>query len=273
MYLRYSFIVNILGLVESQSPTMKPSSETPVGELVRAVPGRARLFEKFGIDFCCGGQQPLAQVCEARQLELGTLVSLLMALDSEPENVEFDPNPMSLAERCTHLVRAHHDSMRKELPRLDLLTRKMAGRHGDREPRLPELRGVFESYPTQVGDQLEAEKKKNFPASCRLEPARRDRADREEKWRRAVARPTSDSETTGAALKRFAGLTDHYTPSEWACSTFRVPGRWQGCMTASQYLPSAYSNLSVATVASMGTLPTVERHCLEGTEQPGRRHK
>ena len=44
---------------------MKPSSETAVGELVRAVPARARLFEKFGINFCCGRQQPLAQVFEA----------------------------------------------------------------------------------------------------------------------------------------------------------------------------------------------------------------
>ena len=33
-----------------------------VGRLVAERPSRARVFEKFGIDYCCGGRKPLAAV-------------------------------------------------------------------------------------------------------------------------------------------------------------------------------------------------------------------
>jgi len=40
--------------------------ETTVGELVRAVPARSRVFENLGIDYCCGGKKPLTEVCRAK---------------------------------------------------------------------------------------------------------------------------------------------------------------------------------------------------------------
>ncbi|MCF8363789.1 MAG: DUF542 domain-containing protein [Prolixibacteraceae bacterium] len=37
---------------------------TPVGELVRANFQTAKIFEKYRIDFCCGGKQSIAQASE-----------------------------------------------------------------------------------------------------------------------------------------------------------------------------------------------------------------
>ncbi len=33
--------------------------ESTVGQLVVERPARSRVFEKFGIDYCCGGKKPL----------------------------------------------------------------------------------------------------------------------------------------------------------------------------------------------------------------------
>jgi len=50
---------------------------TMIGELVAARPVLARLLEKLGIDYCCGGKQTLAVACSRRGLEVATTITLL----------------------------------------------------------------------------------------------------------------------------------------------------------------------------------------------------
>lgn len=45
------------------------STETTVGEIVRATPARARVFEKLGIDYCCGGKRTLTDQAAAREAD------------------------------------------------------------------------------------------------------------------------------------------------------------------------------------------------------------
>ena len=45
-------------------------AETMVGSLVADRPARARVFEPFGIDYCCGGKRTLGQACERAGIDL-----------------------------------------------------------------------------------------------------------------------------------------------------------------------------------------------------------
>lgn len=196
--------------------------ETTVGELVRAVPARARLFEKLGIDYCCGGKKPLAEVCRGKQLDAGTVVAMLAALDGAPDTAEADPEAMSLAGLCDHIERAHHDYLREELPRLDFMTRKVAAVHGEHEPRLRDVRRMFESFQAEITAHTEEEERQVFPAIRRLESANGNRAEAATALKESLAKLESEHENAGAALVRFAELTDRYTPPDWACNTFRA---------------------------------------------------
>src|ERR1051326_5314073 len=122
------------------------TSETTVGEIVRVLPNRARIFENLGIDYCCGGKKPLGEVCRGKGLDPATVIAMLAALDGAPDSSTTDPDAMSLSELCDHIERAHHDYLREELPRLDFMTRKVAAVHGDHETRLLEVRTVFETF-------------------------------------------------------------------------------------------------------------------------------
>ena len=42
---------------------MKADLQTTVREIVLESPRAARVFEFFGIDYCCGGKRPLAEAC------------------------------------------------------------------------------------------------------------------------------------------------------------------------------------------------------------------
>ncbi|MDI1319753.1 MAG: DUF542 domain-containing protein, partial [bacterium] len=48
------------------------SAETTIGVLVAARPLLARIFEKLGIDYCCGGKQTLATACARLGLDPAT---------------------------------------------------------------------------------------------------------------------------------------------------------------------------------------------------------
>ena len=198
------------------------TSETTVGEIVRAFPARSRIFENLGIDYCCGGKKPLAEVCRAKNLDPATVVAMLAALDGATDNSSANPDAMSLTELCDHIEEFHHAYLREELPRLDFMTRKVAAVHGDHEPRLLEVRRVFESFNAELTTHTQEEDKTIFPAIRKLETTNGDPAPTAAKLKDSLTKLESEHDSAGAALERLNALTDSYTPPEWACNTFRA---------------------------------------------------
>jgi regulator of cell morphogenesis and NO signaling len=196
--------------------------ETPVGEIVRAVPARSRVFEKLGIDYCCGGKQSLSKACQARGLDPATVVTMLSALESAGEKVQADPDTLTLTELCEHIERVHHGYLREELPRLDFMTRKVAAVHGEAEPRLLDVRRTFEIFCGKVTAHTAKEDEQVFPAIRRLEAADGDKAERVSGLKAELEKLESEHKSTGAALAQFKELTDDYTPPDWACNTWRA---------------------------------------------------
>jgi regulator of cell morphogenesis and NO signaling len=196
--------------------------ETTVGEIVRAVPARSRIFENLGIDYCCGGKKPLAEACRAKNLDPATVVAMLAALDGAAENPAANPDAMSLAELCDHIEFVHHGYLREELPRLDFMTRKVAAVHGEHEPRLLEVRRVFETFHAEMTAHTQEEEQTVFPAIRQLASANGDKVAAAARLKEAFAKLEAEHENAGAALTQFKALTDNYTPPDWACNTFRA---------------------------------------------------
>src|ERR1039458_4503119 len=198
------------------------TSETTVGEIVRAVPARSPIFENLGIAYCCGGKKPLAEPCRAKGLDPATVVAMLTALDGVPTTTTVNPDAMSLSELCDHIEEFHHGYLREELPRLDFLTRKVAAVHGADEPRLVEVRRVFESFQSEMASHTKDEDEAVFPAIRRLESENGDKPAAAANLKASFDKLGSEHENAGAALARFKELTDSYTPPDWACNTFRA---------------------------------------------------
>ena len=82
---------------------------TPVGELVRERPSRARLFESMGIEYCCGGKAGLDEACLGLGLNVQEVLERLAASDAQGESGEYvDADAMSLSELADHIVAKHH---------------------------------------------------------------------------------------------------------------------------------------------------------------------
>ena len=114
------------------------SPHTTIGDLVAARPAFARLFEKLGIDYCCGGTQTLAAVCARKGLDVTTTIALLdsagAAWNAGPSEV--DAGAMGLAQLADHIEATHHAYLKEELPRLVEMAERVATKHGWRDARL-----------------------------------------------------------------------------------------------------------------------------------------
>ena len=192
-----------------------------VGQLVAERPSRARVFEKFGIDYCCGGRRPLEQACRDRAVDVQVVLEELRHNDARrvPER---DWAALGMARLADHIERTHHDYLRQELPRLNFLTHKVAAAHGQRHPELVRLRDVFSAFKAELLNHMQKEELVVFPLCRRLEAGEVDGEAAGPGMRRPVDVLTHEHDAAGRALEEMRRLAGDYVPPADACNTYRA---------------------------------------------------
>src|SRR3954470_3898187 len=102
---------------------MTASTQT-VREIALEQPTAIRVFEQFGIDYCCGGRKPLAEACADRSLEIDAVLTALEAAEQKPRTELENWTDKSLESLSSHIVAKHHAYVKSELPRLAQLAQK-----------------------------------------------------------------------------------------------------------------------------------------------------
>lgn len=144
-----------------------------VREMAIEIPGATRVFERLGIDYCCGGQRPLDEACKAAHQSLD---EVLKALDDAAQTTaaaaqsQWPSGP--LAELIDHIVKTHHKFTREETARLRALLDKVCGVHGKNHPELLSIRTTFQALADELNMHLMKEEQVLFPYIVRMEEAR-----------------------------------------------------------------------------------------------------
>jgi regulator of cell morphogenesis and NO signaling len=198
------------------------SPERTVGELVAEQPGRSRVFEDLGIDYCCGGKRPLTEACTRKGLDPGDVLDRLRMADEAGEQQIVDAASMGLTELCDHIEETHHAYMRRELARLDQITAKVEKVHADREPRLHDLRQVFLGLNEEIQAHLLKEERVLFPYVRKMDASGAVPEFHCGTAANPIRQMEVEHDTAGEALERMRELTDQFTPPEWACNTYRA---------------------------------------------------
>jgi regulator of cell morphogenesis and NO signaling len=197
--------------------------EARVGELVRERPSRAKVFEEFGIDYCCGGRVSLAEACRARGLDLETVADRLAASDAaqgeEPVGVW---EGLSLGGLADYIMARHHEYLRSALPRLEGLLEKVEKAHGAKHPEMVEVRRIFAEFHPALMQHMMKEEMALFPMLRQLDDPHGERAFHCGSVGNPIRVMLMEHDEAGAAMERFRTLTQGYTPPEDACNTFRA---------------------------------------------------
>jgi regulator of cell morphogenesis and NO signaling len=202
---------------------MSPTLDTNVGEIVAGDIRAAEVFERYGIDFCCGGRRTLREACRERDVNPGdVLAEVAQACHRDaaaPAAAELDPDTL-----IAYITDHHHAYVRRMLPALAARTRKVASSHGLTHPELHEVAGLTQVISDEMFAHMDKEERILFPYISALWAAER----------RGVAVPAApfgsvdnpirvmehEHEETGAALARIRALTHDYAVPAGACSTY-----------------------------------------------------
>jgi regulator of cell morphogenesis and NO signaling len=201
---------------------MSVDQSAGLATLVAERPSRAQLFERLHLDYCCGGSQTLAEACGRRGLDTNTVCELLEALDegrlpAEPRE-ERDWREAGIGELCDHIVSAHHEGLRGELPRVSELLATVVRVHGGDRPELEEVSRRFARISGDLEHHLEIEEQALFPACRSLEANRAAGAVDEE----LIDRHEADHSGLGEELVELRELAGGYDTSQALCSTHRA---------------------------------------------------
>jgi len=142
---------------------MSVTTESTVGEWVLHRPNLARVFEKLGLDYCCGGKKPLSEACQAKDLDPATVLAVLNAEDRDAGSAPVDVSAMTLTELADHIQGTHHAYLKTELPRLHLLIDKIAAKHSDKNPKLSQMPYVYSAFRSDMEAHMGKEEQSPVP--------------------------------------------------------------------------------------------------------------
>lgn len=206
------------------------SESTPgnitIGEIVAADFRAAAVFEKHGIDFCCGGTVPLATVCTKNGLDPAAITEELEAAKNRPNDRSQNYSSWALPFLADYIVNTHHVYLKENDDQIAAYTRKIAGVHGAHHPEVIRIAEIFNKIATDMTDHLKEEEEVFFPALKRVDAARiagntPDAADRET-IRTSLLRLHREHEEIGDAVHTIRDLSGGYAIPGDACNTYSV---------------------------------------------------
>lgn len=197
-----------------------------VGEIAAASLGAVRVFEKYGIDYCCGGKVGLNEICEKKGLPVAQVAQELESAMAGA-SVDRDWATAPLRDLVNHIVSTHHEYLRQEMPLLDARLAKVVAVHGDKEPELlPALLSIYRGLREELELHLHKEEAVLFPVIAGYEQASQAgtgvAAPPFGTVRNPIRMMEHEHDSAGQALESMRKLTSDYTLPPHACTTYRV---------------------------------------------------
>lgn len=198
------------------------SSEQKIGDIVAREPRAAEVFKRNKVDFCCGGNRPLAEAIREQGLNEAEILRQLEAVHREIPSQAKPQNfaTMQPVELIDHIVETHHQYMWKALPELGELTLKILKVHGKNHEVLFKLHSLFGQLRMELEEHLIKEEEILFPMvkAYHHQPSAELGREIEDYIRDTEA----EHEGAGDLLKAMRKLTDDYQVPPDACATFRL---------------------------------------------------
>ena len=191
------------------NPSITERAQQAIGQIAVELPGATAIFRRLKLDFCCGGQIPLAQACEQKNLDTTAVLEELGRLDRPATEVA----PQAPNALIDHILDRFHDVHREQLPELIRMARRVEAVHRD-NPFVPHgLADHLEGMEVELVDHMAKEEAMLFPALRQGGQAGVDMPIR-------VMR--SEHTGHGEQLERLMALTNDANPPPGACNTWRA---------------------------------------------------
>ncbi|PKP26585.1 MAG: iron-sulfur cluster repair di-iron protein [Bacteroidetes bacterium HGW-Bacteroidetes-2] len=204
---------------------MESIANKTVAEIVAHNIKTAHVFKKHGIDFCCGGGISIQKASEKSGTDLKELVAELLQVENT-NSARTNYDQWDLDFLADHIVNVHHKYVEESIPLVLQYAQRVAKVHGHHYSEVIEIKNIFIAIAQELSAHMKKEELILFPFIKKLATAERTENTLTMPHFGTVDNPIammeSEHETVGDLLKEIAQLSNHYTPPEDACNTFRA---------------------------------------------------
>lgn len=180
----------------------------------------ARVFEKYGLDFCCKGKRPLQAALTEKEIGAEVLLTELAEAISLP-NTSSDFTNMSLTELAEYIVRVHHKYVRVNMPDILSYVLRVANKHGERFPYMKEVYILFAALKEEMDQHMVKEEQVLFPRIKLLEMDK-EYINQFEFLANPIDVIEKEHDEAGTIMHQIRVLTNNYEAPATACTTHRL---------------------------------------------------
>lgn len=208
---------------------MNLTANRTVRELATELPNATRIFEKLGIDYCCGGSKSLTAACLQARIPVETVLQELEqggGVKQTPASTTAELGSATLTDLIEHILTTHHAYVKQELPRISQLLHKVVSVHGKNRPELGQIQSTFHRMSEELNSHLMKEEHILFPYIVALESALENDKPKPNPAFGTVENPVHmmemEHDSAGDALKEISRLSSNHTPPDDACFSYRT---------------------------------------------------
>lgn len=191
-----------------------------LGELVAERPALVVSLERLRLDYCCGGSRTLEEECRRRGLDPGTIATVLAELGDGESAGAAEPHDLrgaTIPELCDHIVDAHHERVRRELPEIEELLATVVRVHGGEHPELHDLERRFAGLAGELREHLDSEEASVFPAARAVAAGEAP----DPRFAELIGEHMAEHAETGDVLEALRELAGGYERDRAYCGTHR----------------------------------------------------
>lgn len=196
-----------------------------VAEVVSSNIKTADVFKKNGIDFCCGGNVKVNEICAKKGVNYDLLKRSILELDQIIDKRE-DYNSWELDFLADYIVNMHHNYVKEANNLIEQYASKVAKVHGHYYTEAIEIYELFQSISHELNMHMHKEEMILFPYIKHLAKVERDETSFEQAPFGTVRNPIQmmhhEHDDAGDIIKKIATLSNDFTPPEGACNTFKA---------------------------------------------------
>ncbi len=143
-----------------------------VKDIVLAEGAIAHLFERYGIDYCCHGEETLEAVCAKKDLDINLVLKEIEALKLSRPYSFLHGDLWDEEFLIEYIVENHHRYCRATIPLLLEQLAKVNESHGDKFPYLKPVMFLFQRAAHEIEQHMRKEEMILFPYFKSLASAR-----------------------------------------------------------------------------------------------------
>ena len=206
------------------------SPEVRARDIVELDHRTADVFKQYGIPYCCGGQFPLGQICDANHIDINSLFTDLQKACYQqvvPARTDYSKWPVDFM--IDYIVNIYHRHLFAALPELDRSIADFIKKHGDKYPHFSELYQRFRLLTLSLPQHMQQEEENIFPYLRQVAHAYQE--DESHSFARLLIKTLGKPLTSQVeeehrmlsdSLILFRRLTKNYSAPQGACASHKV---------------------------------------------------